>query len=124
MTVTLLSIQVRRSIDNQEWHSGNRAAGDLVEYEPINESWLWGLTRSQETIQVYAPTSLANEEVIDLIREKLDTTVKRVRKRNIMFVMWDFNEKKSESEQQITVVEQAEQVVQKYDMRQVSDAMH
>lgn len=67
---------------------------------------------------------MANEEVIDLIREKLDTTVKRVRKRNIMFVMWDFNEKKSESEQQITVVEQAEQVVQKYDMRQVSDAMH
>jgi len=74
-----------------------RRAGALIGYEPINSRILLvrikAKPRCLSLIQVYAPTSVSEEEVIEQFYQELADTVKKVPTKDIVMVMGDFNAK-------------------------------
>jgi len=74
-----------------------RVAGTLIGYEPTNSRLMVvrinARPRCISFIQVYAPTSGAEEETVEQFYQELAETVKRVPRKDILLVAGDFNAK-------------------------------
>ena len=73
----------------------------LMGYNPVNERIVLVRIRSRQRnltiIQVYAPTTQADDEEIEAFYEKLQVTIEKVNKRDVIVIMGDFNAKIGEN---------------------------
>ena len=74
-----------------------RVAGALIGYEPVNSRIIVVRLNAKpkciSLIQVYAPTSTADEHQIEQFYEDLAATIKKISAKDILLVLGDFNAK-------------------------------
>eukprot|EP00795_Rhopilema_esculentum_P010508 gene10508-19227_t len=81
------------------WNIRNMNAGKL-RYNPVNDRVLsvrlQGRSNNITIVQVYAPTSAANEEEIERFYESVQQVLDRIPANETLILMGDFNAKKGE----------------------------